>query len=658
MKQSIYFLCLNAIQFVPYAYGTLRGYAEKTAAIRRQFAWEPPIWRMDPIDDIVSRIASPAVLLASCYVWNHNHHCEIARRVKEKYPSCRVIFGGPHVPLDNDDYFRQHPYVDALVHHEGEIPLEQLLRHVMDGTPALEDIEGITYPDRGATRHTGGSPRLPRPLPIPSPYLDGLFDDFLKNSTNARIGLLETNRGCPHSCTFCDWGVRTMNKIRIHEEDKVRAEIEYMAAHQVEDIYVVDCNFGLFKRDLAFAEHLVAVKKRTGYPKRVRIQFAKNSNDTVFKISKLLNENDMLWGTTLSMQSVDMDVLEAVNRPHLGMDAYRDLKELYSRHQIPTYTELILGLPLETRDSFVDGICGLFDIGIHDDIRVFELALLPNAPISRHKERKRYGLRTRIKPLRQVPPGGVQEDVELVVGTRSLPYDDWAYCLLFGEAIQALHNGGFTRFLAIYLNDRRAFSYRQFYDGFIQYLLDDGRRCGDGFRRVRQLIDQFHDDPHMSQIHRLMAQPDIVAFLDSYNPRRKGWQIWTYLWLWIAEHMEEFYEAVADFLVAAGLEMDAALDDLLRYQQSIMITLDYDPETGKQVNCDHNWHAYFFESGPLRMAPCTLHYRDRTMGVSHRFDLKAGDRIRFTRAAIGISYPYSKHLHFFHQPETTTVTGV
>jgi putative methyltransferase len=388
----------------------------------------------------------------------------------------------------------------------------------------------------------------------------------------------------------------------------------------------------------------------------VRIQFAKNSNDTVFKISKLLNENDMLWGTTLSMQSVDMDVLDAVNRPHLGMDAYRDLKALYNRHQIPTYTELILGLPLETRDSFLDGICGLFEIGIHDDIRVFELALLPNAPISRAEERERYGLRTRIKPLRQVPAGGVQEDVELVVGTRSLPYDDWAYCLLFGEAIQALHNGGFTRFLAIHLNDRRAFSYRRFYDGFIQFLLGDERRCGDGFRRVRRLIDQFHDDPHMSQIHRLMAQPDIVAFLDSYNPRRKGWQIWTYLWLWIADHMEAFYAALADFLDAAGLEMDAELDDLLQYQQSIMITLDYDPETGKQVDCAHNWHDYFFGGVPLKEASCTLHYRDRTMGVSHRFALKAGDRIRFTRAAIGISYPYSKHLHFFHQPDTTTVT--
>jgi len=168
-----------------------------------------------------------------------------------------------------------------------------------------------------------------------------------------------------------------MNKMRRHDLDKTIQEIEYMGTHKVEDIYISDCNFGIFKRDLELAKKLVESKKKYGYPKRVRIQFAKNSNDTVFEISKLLHDNDMLWGTTLSMQSVDMNVLEAVARQHIGISNYKKLKDRYLEARIPTYTELILGLPLETRDSFINGICTLFDIGIHDDIRVFELALLP-----------------------------------------------------------------------------------------------------------------------------------------------------------------------------------------------------------------------------------------------------------------------------------------
>jgi tRNA A37 methylthiotransferase MiaB len=157
--------------------------------------------------------------------------------------------------------------------------------------------------------------------------------------------LWETNRGCPFACCFCDWGVRTKNKVRLHSPGAGRRRNRHMAEKGVADIYITDSNFGLFKRDLEIARLLVDARHRTGFPKRVRIQFAKTSNETVFAISRLLFENDMLWGTTLSMQSVDLDVLAAVSRPHVDIDTYADLKNRYQRHHIPTYTELILGLP-------------------------------------------------------------------------------------------------------------------------------------------------------------------------------------------------------------------------------------------------------------------------------------------------------------------------
>jgi putative methyltransferase len=653
--KNIFFLCLNAIQFVPYAYGTLRSYTQENQKIRENYRWMEPIWRMDPVDDIVAGIEAPAVLCASCYVWNHNHHCHIASQVKKRYPGCKVVFGGPHVPTHGEDYFQSHPYVDVLVHHEGEIPFMNLLLSFLEENEDVSAIEGITYNQNGRAIHTGGNPRLPKDLPIPSPYLNGLFDGFIESSSGARIGLWETNRGCPFACSFCDWGVRTMNRLRLHDFEKVAAEIVYMARKQIADLYITDCNFGIFQRDLEFARLLVEAKKKYGYPKRVRIQFAKKSNDTVFKISQLLNENDMLWGTTLSMQSVDMNVLRAVDRQHIGIENYKKLKTMYSAHGIPTYTELILGLPLETRGSFVGGICSLFEIGIHDDIRVFELALLPNAPLALPEERKKYGLRTQFRPLRQVLPGQVPEVVELVFETSTMSYEDWAYCLLFGETIQAIHNGGYTRFLAIYLNDTGRMSYQEFYDSFLQYMLRTADVCFDAIRRGRTLIDDFYNDPEMPQIQRLLVQPDIMAFLSSYNPRRKGWQLWAYIWLWITEHIESFYGSLSKFLSESGIEVDDQLEELLRYQKEIMITLDYNPNEGKTVSYDHNWHGLFFQQQPLRPVPCRLTYTDSRMGVSHRFALKKNDRISFTRAAIGISYPYSKHLHFFHQPDVTRI---
>ncbi|MGD8703012.1 MAG: cobalamin-dependent protein, partial [Desulfosarcina sp.] len=403
--KSIYFLSFNMISFVPYAFGLLKSYAQQDPAIAAGYDWHPPLTTPQPVEAVAASIVDPDLLCLSCYVWNHNQQMEIARRVKVRYPDCLVVCGGPHVPDPPGDFFTRFPQADILVHGEAEVPLARLLGELLNDPPDLEQVAGISFNRSGTAVTTPAGPRLGKDLPVPSPYLNGNLDAFLGNSDGNRIALWETNRGCPFACCFCDWGVRTKNKVRLHAMDRIAAEIDYLADQGTEDIYITDSNFGLFKRDLKIADMLVAARRRTGYPKRVRIQFAKTSNDTVFAISRLLFENDMLWGTTLSMQSVDLDVLEAVARPHVDIAAYAELKNRYQRHLIPTYTELILGLPEETRSSFIDGICRLLAINMHDDIRVFELVLLPNAPLSQPEMRERYGLQTRFKPIRLTDSG-------------------------------------------------------------------------------------------------------------------------------------------------------------------------------------------------------------------------------------------------------------
>ncbi|BBO69086.1 hypothetical protein DSCA_30160 [Desulfosarcina alkanivorans] len=649
--KSIYFLSFNMISFVPYAFGFLKSYAEQDSGITAAYHWHPPLTTPEPVDTVVSRIVDPDLLCLSCYVWNHNQQMKIARRVKARYPDCLVVCGGPHVPEQPGDFFSRFPQADVLVHGEGEIPFARLLLELLAEKPDLERLEGISFNRSGRLVTTPMGPRLGKDLPVPSPYLNGCLDDFLGESNGGKIALWETNRGCPFACCFCDWGVRTKNKVRLHSMERVAREINYMAGRGVADIYVTDSNFGLFKRDLEIARLLVDARLRTGFPKRVRIQFAKTSNDTVFAISRLLFENDMLWGTTLSMQSVDVDVLAAVSRPHGDIGMYAELKNRYQRHQIPTYTELILGLPKETRDSFVGGICRLLEIGMHDDLRVFELALLPNAPLSQPGMREQYGLDTRFKPIRLTPPGFEREVVELVFGTGSMPHDDWAYCLIFAEMIQALHNGGFTRFVAIYLHREGLLSYRHFYEGLLDWMTADPGGSGRGVVRLKKLIADYRQNPDMPQVNRILTQPDMLELLRRYHPTRKGWPLWTWLWLSIGENRDEFYSSVADFLSLQGIEPGPLMEDLLHYQQAIMLTPEYDPRRGKAVSCRYNWQDYFFEAADLKAMETNLFYRDTHMGPGRQYPLVAGDRQAFVTAAIGYSYPYSKFRHFFHQPD-------
>lgn len=646
------------IRFVPYAYGFLRSYAQQDDRIARHYTWNEPFCHMASAGTITDRIIDPYMLCASCYVWNHNQHVEITARVKKQYPDCLVVMGGPHIPNASETYFKTHPHVDILVHGEGEITFHRLLSELLETSPDLKNVPGISFNVKGLAVKTDPGLKLAKHLPVPSPYLSGLFDSLLDDDTKNVFALLESNRGCPFSCSFCDWGVRTMNTVRHHDMERIRLEIQFLAKKGIEDIYVTDSNFGLFRRDLDIAEGFVENKKKYGFPKRIRIQFAKKTNARVLAISKLLHEHDMLWGTTLSLQSVNTNVIEAVGRPRIDLQAYREVSETYSKQNIPTYTELILGLPLETKESFIRGICRLFDMGMHDDFRVFELALLPNAPLAQPSQRKAYRLHTKEKAIRKAAPGCATEFVEVVFGTRTMSHDEWADCLLFAETTQALHNGGYTRFVAIFLKAVHQLSFFDFYTGFLDFILTRDVKSSRGFLRVQKLIHDYYERPPIPQVNKIFTQPDMMAFLTRYNPDRKGWPLWSYLWLWILETLDSFYTCLRRYIESLGMVVDDRMNDLIQYQRELMLTPDYNPQSGKQVRYAHDWHDYFFNNKPLRRQRVAYHYHDQRMGTSFRYDLVKNNRKKFVTAAIGYSYPYSKFKHFFHQPDMVRIEPV
>ena len=69
----------------------------------------------------------------------------------------------------------------------------------------LASVDGIIYNDNGRTVNNKVAKRIDNLTILPSPYLDGTFDrlaeEYPEIEWNATI---ETSRGCPYKCTFCD----------------------------------------------------------------------------------------------------------------------------------------------------------------------------------------------------------------------------------------------------------------------------------------------------------------------------------------------------------------------------------------------------------------------------------------------------------------------
>jgi hypothetical protein len=156
---------------------------------------------------------------------------------------------------------------------EGEVSFEDILLKIQQGHPPLDVYQ----------KH-----RLEN-LEIPSPYILGVFDsliaanpDIIWNTT------IETNRGCPYACTFCDWGSTTYSKVKKFNLERIESELHWIARNPVGFIFGADANFGIFKeRDLEIARMMRRILQGSRVDS-ITMQFAKNSNEHIFEIANEL----------------------------------------------------------------------------------------------------------------------------------------------------------------------------------------------------------------------------------------------------------------------------------------------------------------------------------------------------------------------------------
>lgn len=660
--RRIYISALNAVPFLPYVYGLLRVATEEDVETARAYEFADPIFLIEPLGDIVGRIHDPAVLGLSCYIWNFRHQMKLARLVKERYPETLVVAGGPQVPDAVGNFFQLHPWVDLIVHGEGEVPFRRILRERLKESADWSKIPGISFQTDDGCVSTGPAEMLPREVNMPSPYLCGYLEPSIALCRSRQLrfyALWETNRGCPYACAFCDWGSATMSRVRRFEQQRLFSDIAYFGNSAISNIFICDANFGILPRDLDIAKELAKTQRIYGFPEQIRVNFAKNSNDRVFAISKLLFEHDMLMGTTLSMQSTDMAVLAAIDRQNIGIDNYRELKARYVKAGIPTYTELILALPQETKASFCGGIASLLEAGNHEDIRVYEFSILPNAPINDPAKLSRYGIETVERRLYLETPGTPDDEIEtteVVVRTDAMTREDWADCALFSQAIQFLHMGCWTRYIAIHLRRAYDVAFGDFYLNLIDYFLCRPHSVlGRVLIRLHSLYQQYLVDKTIPLANLIASQPDMADNLMSYG-RRRGWTADDWGWLCLAADPDRFFSELADFLFTLPIQYGEEMDEVLKFQGDVILRLDYDPTKGKTSRYRFDFPGYYSSDKPLREQDLVVHFRDTHMGVNHQYPLEAGNLRRFAKAAIGESYPISRIRHYQHQLDIALIS--
>ena len=581
---------------LPYSTGLLWSHCQTNDTIKTNYELTDIFFIRDEVETFIDSIENPSVVGFSCFVWNWELNNEVAKKVKEKYPDCVILYGGQHQPSANrlkheTDFFEKHPYVDILVHGEGELTFENILLENLKGKD-WSKVNGITYQKEDGKFQTNQSQmRIADIDSMPSPYLDGLMDRFVDKWKHKYVftATIESVRGCPYRCTYCEIGDLYFQKIKPQSYEKIEAESIWMSKNKVEYVDNADSNFGLyFDRDYKIAELLVKLKEEYGFPVVFRNDWAKDRGVKLIPIAQKLKGGDMAKGLTMALQSFNPATLKAIMRKNIVNDDIQEFIDKCNEINLPIYAELIMGLPEETLDSFKDGIFKLINFGLHNYVGIYPLSILPNTPFGDSDYLDKYKIKyTKTKGLYyHITEEEIEENEseKICISTDSMNYNDMMKAYDFRWFIMITHFFGLVQVVSRFLNSTDKINYRDFYESMWEHFKNKPETVlGKEIKKYRESIRKvFTEERHWGW----------------YLEDNRTWEFDEGSIVKIWKQVDKFYDEIKQFLIDNNfLQNEKILDTLLYFQKHAIINPD--KKYPYKLKLSYNIHEVINQNKPL-----------------------------------------------------------
>jgi radical SAM superfamily enzyme YgiQ (UPF0313 family) len=377
MKRTVHFVQVNDIignnVILPLAIGVLWQYSQLDSYNREHWQLGEIVYKKLDSNSSVEKLAQGHMVVFSTYVWNSSYHFELAQRIKHINPDIFIVMGGPNISPNKRNFWDQYTdLIDLALVGEGEHSFSQLLQQ----WPNLQNIPGAWTKDFQPEE-------APRVQDFPyeaSPYLAGFYDRIVESAHQNGNGIqavIQTNRGCPYHCTFCEEGRDYKNKMYFYNIQRVEDEIKWCAQHGISFLSIADDNWGIVAQDVEIMKLIRDYKLTYGFPDVVDATFAKNNPENLLAMARLDHEHNtrLLRGITIALQSQNTKTLSSIRRFNLIPDRQQQLIAGLKELNIPTYVEMIWPLPYETYDSFLSGIDQTINMGLNNWLGVYPLSM-------------------------------------------------------------------------------------------------------------------------------------------------------------------------------------------------------------------------------------------------------------------------------------------
>ncbi|MBP7462254.1 MAG: radical SAM protein, partial [Candidatus Delongbacteria bacterium] len=295
------------------------------------------------------------------YMWNLDRNRYLAERIKQRYPSIRIVMGGPEIqpghPVLND------PAIDCFVIGEGERALGELLRDDQNQRPVKKIYQSNTYLDLSD---------------LPNPYLMG----WLSPERNESV-FLETMRGCPYQCSYCFYS-KTYAEIRFHHPAILPEMIRLAREQAAAEIYLMDPSFNITPR-LEERLRIIARSNRTGIPIHTEIRLESVTESIADRMAEA-----GFSSVEVGLQTTHHRSLDAIGRQWDEARFLEGARRLQSRG-ITVKTGVILGLPFDRYQDWQNTLDFLFQAGLHPSMEIYPLSLIPGTRL--RDQADQFGIR-------------------------------------------------------------------------------------------------------------------------------------------------------------------------------------------------------------------------------------------------------------------------
>ena len=446
-----------AADVIPNAIGGICTFSEENLTLRKPIRlFKYPEKLIEALDEGLR----PDVIGFSNYVWNFTLAYRFAALLKKHAPDTVVVFGGPNyptMPAEQEAFLRRYPAIDFHIIKEGELAFAKLVQALIDTDC---DVDAVKH-DALASVHclaadgtaylTKSIERITDLTMIPSPYLTGHMDPFFDGRL---LPIVQTNRGCPFSCTFCVEGDGYYNKVRRNKREKIHDELTYIggkmkALHAQggrNDLFIADSNFGMYREDLDTARTLAETRGTYGWPEYINVATGKNQKERVLEASRIIDGALRLSG---SVQSLDPGVLENIKRKNIDAEGLYELGLRSGEVGANTYSEIILALPGDSLASHMSTVETVMNAGF-TNIYLFQLMLLPGTEMATEESKKSYEMvsKYRVLPRCYGHFETLDERIlaaeieEICVANNTLSFEDYLLARRFHLVVTIFYNDG------------------------------------------------------------------------------------------------------------------------------------------------------------------------------------------------------------------------